>query len=85
MSEHHRPDPLAVLNDPATYRADPEQAWRRLKPRGSSPRMLATLKEVAAWREDSVTIALLRCDAGEEVDRFVSRDPEVLALCRDRT
>jgi ribonuclease D len=42
---------MAVLNDPATYRADPEQAWRRLKPRGASPRLLATLKEAAAWRE----------------------------------
>ena len=42
---------MAVLNDPAIYRADPEQAWRRLKPRGASPRLLAILKEVAAWRE----------------------------------
>ena len=42
---------MAVLNEPATYRADPEQAWRRLKPRGASPRLLAVLREVAAWRE----------------------------------
>ena len=42
---------MSVLNDPATYRADPEQAWRRLKPRGASPRLLAILKEIAAWRE----------------------------------
>jgi ribonuclease D len=42
---------MAVLSDPATYRADPEQAWRRLKPRGASPRLLAILREVAAWRE----------------------------------
>ena len=42
---------MAVLNDPATYRADPELAWRRLKPRGASPRLLGILKEVAAWRE----------------------------------
>src|SRR5258708_15552656 len=42
---------MAVLNDPAIYRADPEQAWRRLKPRGASPRLLGTLKEVAAWRD----------------------------------
>jgi ribonuclease D len=42
---------MAVLNDPAIYRADPEQAWRRLKPRGASPRLLAILKEAAAWRE----------------------------------
>ena len=39
---------MAVLNDPATYRADPELAWRRLKPRGASPRLLGILKEVAA-------------------------------------
>jgi ribonuclease D len=42
---------MSVLNDPAIYRADPEQAWRRFKPRGASPRLLAILKEVAAWRE----------------------------------
>jgi len=42
---------MAVLNDPATYRADPELAWRRLKPRGASPRLLGILKETAAWRE----------------------------------
>ncbi|MFT4087528.1 MAG: hypothetical protein QM658_10305 [Gordonia sp. (in: high G+C Gram-positive bacteria)] len=39
---------------------------------------------VASWREDSATIALLRCDSGEEVDRFDTRDPDVLALCRER-
>src|SRR5258707_11551582 len=42
---------MASMNDPSIYRADPEQAWRRLKPRGASPRLLGTLKEVAAWRE----------------------------------
>ncbi|MCF8589275.1 hypothetical protein L5G28_13885 [Gordonia sp. HY285] len=40
--------------------------------------------EVAALRPDSATISLLRCDAGEEVDRFVTSDPRVLALCRER-
>jgi len=39
------------LTDPATYRVAPEEAWRRLKPRSSSPRFLAVLREVAAWRE----------------------------------
>jgi ribonuclease D len=42
---------MAVLNDPAIYRVDPEQAWRRLKPRGASPRLLGMLREAAAWRE----------------------------------
>ncbi|MBW7849507.1 MAG: ribonuclease D [Rhodospirillales bacterium] len=42
---------MAVLTDPATYLVPPEDAWRRLKPRSSSPRYLAILRELAAWRE----------------------------------
>jgi len=42
---------MAQLTDPNTYRVDPETAWRRLKPRSNSPRFLAVLKELAAWRE----------------------------------
>jgi ribonuclease D len=42
---------MATLLDPATYRMDPELAWRRLKPRNPKRRQLAVLKEVAAWRE----------------------------------
>jgi len=42
---------MAVLTDPSTYLIDPDQAWRRLKSRSSSPRFLMILKELAAWRE----------------------------------
>lgn len=42
---------MAELTDPGTYRVAPEEAWRRLKPRSTSPRFLAVLREVAAWRE----------------------------------
>lgn len=42
---------MAVLTEPGTYRTNPEDAWRRLKPRSSSPKFLAVLKELAAWRE----------------------------------
>ena len=42
---------MATLLDPATYRMEPEQAWRRLRPRSAKPRLLAVLVEVAAWRE----------------------------------
>ncbi|MBF0325424.1 MAG: ribonuclease D [Alphaproteobacteria bacterium] len=42
---------MAELADPATYRTVPDQAWRRLKPRSTSPKFLAVLKELAAWRE----------------------------------
>ncbi|MCZ4653001.1 hypothetical protein O4157_16430 [Gordonia amicalis] len=43
----------------------------------------------AGWRvvrrgPEDVTVSLLRCDGGEEVDRFVSADPEILAHLGDR-
>jgi len=44
-------DEMGILAEPGTYRVDPENAWRRLKPRSTSPRFLAVLKELAAWRE----------------------------------
>jgi hypothetical protein len=31
-----------------------------------------------------VTVALLRCDGGEEVDRFTSADPQLLDYIGDR-
>src|SRR6195952_946913 len=42
---------MAILNNPATYRTDPQTAWERLRPRTTNRRLLYTLKEVAAWRE----------------------------------
>lgn len=44
-------DEIAILTDPQTYQVDPETVWQRLKPRTTSPKFLAVLKEVAAWRE----------------------------------
>jgi hypothetical protein len=40
--------------------------------------------EVLARSGGSVTIGLLRCDGGEEVDRFSSDDPRLLAFIGDR-
>lgn len=42
---------MAELTHPGTYRTNPEDAWRRLKPRSSSPKFLAVLKSLAEWRE----------------------------------
>ena len=44
----------------------------------------------AGWRvvhrgTESVTVSLLRCDGGEEVDRFVTDDPAILAHIAGRT
>src|SRR5215510_14378853 len=41
----------ATMRDPETYRLDPEDAWRRLKPRSTNKRFLTVLIAVAAWRE----------------------------------
>ena len=79
---------MAVLNDPAIYRADPEQAWRRLKPRGSSPRLLATLREVAAWRErtaqriDIPRQRLLRDEQLLEIASHAPKSTDELAMTR---
>src|SRR6187200_3211497 len=42
---------MGVLTSPDTYRAEPENAWRRLSGRMRKAREIAVLMEVAAWRE----------------------------------
>lgn len=42
---------MNVLTDPATYELHPEHAWKRLKMRTKTPKALAVLMELAAWRE----------------------------------
>ena len=42
---------MAVLNDPATYRVDPTEAWQRVKTRSNSPKFIAALRELAQFRE----------------------------------
>jgi ribonuclease D len=42
---------MAVLTSPATYQAQPEEAWRRVKFRPRSRKQLAVLMAVSAWRE----------------------------------
>jgi len=39
---------------------------------------------VVSRRGGRVTVALLRCDGGEEVDRFSSGDPRLLDYIGDR-
>jgi len=43
---------MAELVDPAVYRSDPAEAWRRFRLRGRADRrFLGVLRAVAAWRE----------------------------------
>ncbi len=42
---------MAVLNDPATYRVEPDDAWKRVKTRTNSSRFLGIVRELAKFRE----------------------------------
>ncbi|CAN5604496.1 ribonuclease D [soil metagenome] len=44
-------DEMQNLCDPAIYDVEPENAWKRLKPRRHTSKYLAVYKAVAAWRE----------------------------------
>jgi ribonuclease D len=80
---------MAVLTSPDTYRADPENAWRRLAGRLRKPKEIAILMEVAAWREreaqnrDVPRGRILKDDA--LVDLAVSAPRSVEALGRLRS
>jgi ribonuclease D len=42
---------MDILTNPATYRTEPEDAWRRIKVRLKNKKQLAVLLATAAWRE----------------------------------
>jgi len=48
---HWLAEEMAVLESPATYRTEPEDAWRRMKLRNPSKKVQGILIELAAWRE----------------------------------
>src|SRR5580692_4521679 len=82
---------MAILNNPATYRGDPETAWERLRPRTSNRRLLYTLKEIAAWREKEaqrVNIPrqrLIKDEALLEIAATAPANAEALARVRGVT
>ena len=42
---------MAILESNETYNGNPREAFRRIKARNTSPKMLAVLRELACWRE----------------------------------
>ncbi|WP_373502410.1 ribonuclease D [Aestuariivirga sp.] len=49
--EHWLREEMNILTNPATYRTEPEDAWKRIKVRLRSKKQLGVLVQVAAWRE----------------------------------
>lgn len=82
---------MAVLAQPATYRADPETIWERLRPRSGNRRMLGLLRAAAAWREreaQRVNIPrgrLLKDETLLEIAALAPDSPEALARARGVT
>ena len=86
---------MDVLSDPATYRPDPENAWKRLKARSRDPQKLAMLRDLAAWRdvaaerENLVRNRVLRDESVAEIAARAPRSVDEMAslrhLSRDRS
>jgi len=85
---HWLSEEMAVLNNPAIYKVDPAEAWKRLKPRTTKPRFLAVLAAVAEWREkeaqerDLPRGRILRDEALEEIAAHPPATLEDLARIR---
>jgi ribonuclease D len=79
---------VAALQDPALYRIEPEQAWKRLKPRTTNKRFLAVLASLAAWREreaqarDIPRGRVLKDEALSEIAAHPPETPEALERIR---
>jgi len=80
---------MAGLADPATYRSDPSEAWRRFRLRGRvDPRFFGVLREVATWRETAARQRNLprgRIIRDEAVLEIAAHTPKTIeALARSR-
>ncbi|MEY4707199.1 MAG: Ribonuclease [Pseudomonadota bacterium] len=79
---------VAALQDPHLYKLDPDQAWKRLKPRTSNKRFLGVLPALAAWREreaqarDIPRGRVLKDEALTEIAAHPPETPEALERIR---
>lgn len=48
---HWMEEEVAILINPKTYEVDPYTLWQKIKVKGARPRLLAILRELAAWRD----------------------------------
>lgn len=92
LEESHRlgwvTEEMKALIDPALYDTEPENAWRRLKPRRHTPKYLAAFRAVAAWRErtaqsrDQPRGRILKDDAIDELATQAPTDADALSRLR---
>lgn len=82
-------DDLQKLADPATYRADPENAWQRIRGiQKLKPRQLGVLAALAKWREEAAVNTnkprqwIVRDEVLLDIARRLPRTSEELAALR---
>jgi ribonuclease D len=79
---------MRAMTDPALYDTEPENAWRRLKPRRFTAKYLAAFRAVAAWRERTAQMRdqprgrILKDDAIDELATQAPLDAEALGRLR---
>ncbi len=71
-------DEMADLTDPANYDVEPDNAWKRLRPRRHTAKYLAVYRAVAAWRERTAQLrdqprGRIRKD--EAIDEIATQSP----------
>src|SRR3954469_20053276 len=81
-------DEMANLTDPAIYDVEPENAWKRLRPRKHTAKYMAVYKAVAAWRErtaqtrDQPRGRILKDEAIDELATQAPQDADALDRLR---
>jgi len=81
-------DDMKGLTDPANYDVEPENAWKRLKPRRHTAKYLAIFRGVAAWRERTAQLRdqprgrILKDEAIDEIATQAPTDPDALERLR---
>jgi ribonuclease D len=81
-------DEMVGLTDPANYDVDPENAWKRLRPRRHTAKYLSVFRAVAAWRERTAQLRdqprgrILKDEAIDEVATQAPTDSEALDRLR---
>jgi ribonuclease D len=81
-------DDMKGLIDPAHYDVEPDNAWKRLKPRRHTAKYLAIFRGVAAWRERTAQLRdqprgrILKDEAIDEIATQAPMDPDALDRLR---
>jgi ribonuclease D len=81
-------DEMSSLTDAANYDVEPENAWKRLRPRRHTAKYLAVYRAVAAWRERTAQLRdqprgrILKDEAIDEVATQAPTDADGLERLR---